>query len=48
MAVTNGRTVLQEAKIRNAGLDRLVHGWTISEVIGHRKRSITSSALRAD
>jgi putative hydrolase of the HAD superfamily len=46
--VTNGRTVQQEAKIRNAGLDRLVHGWTISEAIGHRKRSITFSALRAD
>ncbi|MEU7861111.1 hypothetical protein [Nonomuraea sp. NPDC049141] len=27
----------QEAKIRNTGLDRLVHGWTIFEAIGHRK-----------
>ncbi|MFG1681538.1 HAD family hydrolase [Nonomuraea sp. NPDC049269] len=34
---TNGRTMHQEAKIRNTGLDRLVHGWTISEAIGHRK-----------
>ncbi|WP_430379668.1 HAD family hydrolase [Streptomyces sp. B1-3] len=35
--VTNGRTVQQEAKIRNTGLDRLVHGWVISEAAGHRK-----------
>ncbi len=35
--VTNGRTVQQEAKIRNTGLDRLVHGWVVSEAIGHRK-----------
>ncbi|WP_327692593.1 HAD family hydrolase [Streptomyces sp. NBC_00459] len=37
MIVTNGRTVQQEAKIRNTGLDRLVHGWTISEEVGHKK-----------
>ncbi|MEU6184302.1 HAD family hydrolase [Streptomyces coeruleorubidus] len=35
--VTNGRTVQQEAKIRNAGLDQLVHGWVISEGVGHKK-----------
>ncbi|MFJ4204583.1 HAD family hydrolase [Streptomyces sviceus] len=35
--VTNGRTVQQEAKIRNTGLDRLVGGWVISEAVGHRK-----------
>ncbi|MFJ8784844.1 HAD family hydrolase [Streptomyces sp. NPDC102476] len=35
--VTNGRTVQQETKIRNVGLDRLVHGWVISEAAGHRK-----------
>ncbi|WP_433795840.1 HAD family hydrolase [Actinoplanes sp. CA-252034] len=35
--VTNGRTVQQEAKIRNTGLDRLVDGWVISEAAGCRK-----------
>ncbi|MFD8812436.1 HAD family hydrolase [Streptomyces sp. NPDC059627] len=35
--VTNGRTVQQEANIRNTGLDRLVHGWAISEEVGHQK-----------
>ncbi|MFF7643401.1 HAD-IA family hydrolase [Streptomyces canus] len=35
--VTNGRTVQQETKIRNVGLDRLVNGWVISEAAGHRK-----------
>ncbi|MFD5318498.1 HAD family hydrolase [Streptomyces sp. NPDC127098] len=35
--VTNGRTAQQEAKIRNTGLDRLVHGWVVSEAIGHKK-----------
>lgn len=35
--VTNGRTVQQEAKIRNTGLDRLVHGWVVSEEVGHKK-----------
>lgn len=35
--VTNGRTVQQEAKIRNTGLERLVQGWVISERVGHRK-----------
>ncbi|MFC9129338.1 HAD family hydrolase [Streptomyces sp. NPDC057099] len=35
--VTNGRTVQQEAKIRNTGLDRLVQGWVISEHVGHKK-----------
>ncbi|MET7689840.1 HAD-IA family hydrolase [Streptomyces sp. NPDC005483] len=37
--VTNGRTVQQETKIRNTGLDRLVNGWVISEAVGHRKPS---------
>jgi putative hydrolase of the HAD superfamily len=35
--VTNGRTVQQEAKIRNTGLDRLVRGWVVSEAVGHQK-----------
>ncbi|WP_406316461.1 HAD family hydrolase [Streptosporangium sp. NBC_01639] len=35
--VTNGRTVQQEAKIRNTGLDKFVHGWAISEEVGHKK-----------
>ncbi|MDQ1035270.1 putative hydrolase of the HAD superfamily [Streptomyces sp. V3I8] len=35
--VTNGRTVQQEAKIRNTGLDQLVRGWVISEEVGHTK-----------
>ncbi|NGO08121.1 HAD family hydrolase [Streptomyces sp. HC44] len=35
--VTNGRITQQEAKIRNAGLDRLVQGWVISEGVGHKK-----------
>jgi putative hydrolase of the HAD superfamily len=35
--VTNGRTVQQETKIRNVGLDRLVNGWVTSEAAGHRK-----------
>ncbi|MFB8000201.1 HAD family hydrolase [Streptomyces sp. NPDC056002] len=35
--VTNGRTVQQEAKIRNTGLDQLVQGWVISETVAHRK-----------
>jgi putative hydrolase of the HAD superfamily len=35
--VTNGRTVQQEAKIRNTGLDRLVQGWVVSEGVGHKK-----------
>ncbi|MER5183117.1 HAD family hydrolase [Streptomyces sp. NPDC002896] len=35
--VTNGRIAQQEAKIHNTGLDRLVHGWVISEAVGHKK-----------
>ncbi|WP_327188024.1 HAD family hydrolase [Streptomyces sp. NBC_01334] len=35
--VTNGRTVQQEAKIRNTGLDQLVQGWVISETVGYKK-----------
>ncbi|HWS32870.1 MAG TPA: HAD family hydrolase [Actinoplanes sp.] len=35
--VTNGRTVQQQAKIVNSGLDRLVDAWVISEQAGHRK-----------
>ncbi|WP_229852315.1 HAD family hydrolase [Streptomyces albospinus] len=35
--VTNGRTVQQEAKIRDTGLDQLVQGWVISEDVGHKK-----------
>ncbi|MBW6435587.1 HAD family hydrolase [Actinoplanes hulinensis] len=37
MIVTNGRTGQQAAKIRNAGLDRLVDGWVVSEAAGHKK-----------
>ncbi|MCT9081072.1 HAD family hydrolase [Streptomyces fulvoviolaceus] len=35
--VTNGRVAQQETKIRNTGLDRLVHGWVVSEGVGHKK-----------
>ncbi|WP_328473734.1 HAD family hydrolase [Actinoplanes sp. NBC_00393] len=35
--VTNGRREQQETKIRNAGLDQLVEGWAVSEVVGHKK-----------
>ncbi|GAA4331917.1 hypothetical protein GCM10023086_62420 [Streptomyces venetus] len=35
--VTNGRTVQQETKIRNTGLDELTHGWVVSEAVGHKK-----------
>ncbi|MFF8873608.1 HAD family hydrolase [Streptomyces massasporeus] len=35
--VTNGRTAQQEAKIRTTGLDALVHGWVVSEAVGHKK-----------
>jgi len=35
--VTNGRVLQQELKIRNTGLDRLVHGWVVSEAVGHSK-----------
>jgi putative hydrolase of the HAD superfamily len=35
--VTNGRVAQQEAKIRRTGLDRLTHGWIISEAVGHKK-----------
>jgi putative hydrolase of the HAD superfamily len=35
--VTNGRVVQQETKIRSTGLDRAVHGWVISEAVGHKK-----------
>jgi putative hydrolase of the HAD superfamily len=35
--VTNGRTATQEAKIRTAGLDRVVDGWVISQTAGHHK-----------
>ncbi|MFC8145415.1 HAD family hydrolase [Streptomyces paradoxus] len=47
--VTNGRTAQQEAKIRNVGLDRLVHAWVISEVVGQKKPApgIFQAAARA-
>lgn len=35
--VTNGRVTQQELKIRRTGLDRLVHGWVVSEAVGHGK-----------
>ncbi|MEU0075653.1 HAD family hydrolase [Streptomyces sp. NPDC006332] len=35
--VSNGRVAQQETKIRNTGLDRLVHGWVVSEAVGHKK-----------
>lgn len=35
--VTNGRTAQQEAKIRHSGLDGVVHGWVVSEAVGHKK-----------
>lgn len=37
MIVTNGRTVQQETKIHNTGLDRLVQGWVVSEAVGRKK-----------
>lgn len=35
--VTNGLVAQQEAKIRTAGLDGVVHGWVISEAVGCKK-----------
>jgi len=35
--VTNGRTAQQEAKIRNTGLDQLVHAWVVSQDVGYSK-----------
>ncbi|MGI5458186.1 HAD family hydrolase [Streptomyces sp. CA-249302] len=35
--VTNGRVAQQETKIRRTGLDRLVHGWVVSEAVGYKK-----------
>ena len=35
--VTNGRDSQQELKIRNTGLDAIVHSWVISESTGHKK-----------
>lgn len=35
--VTNGRVAQQEAKIRGTGLDRIVHGWVVSEGVGCKK-----------
>lgn len=35
--VTNGRTVQQETKIRNTGLDQLVQAWVVSGDVGHKK-----------
>ncbi|GHA51110.1 hypothetical protein GCM10010372_58840 [Streptomyces tauricus] len=35
--VTNGRVGQQETKIRRTGLDRIVHGWVISEAVGCKK-----------
>ncbi|MFF0159716.1 HAD family hydrolase [Streptomyces sp. NPDC005263] len=35
--VSNGRVAQQETKIRITGLDRLVHGWVVSEAVGHKK-----------
>jgi putative hydrolase of the HAD superfamily len=46
--VTNGGSAQQEAKIRNAGLDGLVHGWVISEAVGHRKPEPEIFRLAAD
>ncbi|MFK0168553.1 HAD family hydrolase [Streptomyces sp. NPDC090306] len=37
VVVTNGRTVQQETKIRRTGLDLLLHGWVVSESVGHKK-----------
>jgi putative hydrolase of the HAD superfamily len=37
VAVTNGTAAQQEAKLRISGLDRILHGWVISETAGHRK-----------
>lgn len=45
--VTNGRTVQQEAKIRNTGLDQLVQGWVISESVGHKKPEPETTTLHS-
>ncbi|MEU3556077.1 HAD family hydrolase [Streptomyces fragilis] len=37
VVVTNGRTAQQEAKMRRTGIDRLVHGWVVSETVGCAK-----------
>ncbi|MGW0570351.1 HAD family hydrolase [Streptomyces tauricus] len=37
VVVTNGRVGQQETKIRRTGLDRIVHGWVISEAAGCKK-----------
>ncbi|MFF1839545.1 HAD family hydrolase [Streptomyces sp. NPDC058231] len=49
VVVTNGPTAQQKAKLRNCGLDALVHGWVISEEVGHRKpeREIFEAAAEA-
>ncbi len=46
--VTNGRTLQQTAKLRNAGLDILVDAWVISEAAGCRKPDKEIFVLAAD
>ncbi|MEV0620511.1 HAD family hydrolase [Nonomuraea sp. NPDC050404] len=49
VVVTNGRTSQQRKKLRNTGLDEIVHGWAISEEVGHAKpdRQIFEAAAAA-
>ncbi len=37
--VTNGETEVQEAKIAEVGLEKMIDGWIISEAVGMRKPS---------
>jgi putative hydrolase of the HAD superfamily len=47
VVVTNGETVLQEAKLRRTGLDRYVAGWVISQEAGVRKPNPRIFAIAA-
>ena len=48
VVVTNGQTRLQEAKIRNSGLDAYVAGWVISEEAGVSKPNPRIFGIAAD
>jgi putative hydrolase of the HAD superfamily len=48
VVVTNGREAQQETKIRRTGLDTLVHGWVVSETVGHEKPAPEIFRIAAD
>lgn len=48
VVVTNGRAAQQETKIRRTGLDTLVHGWVVSETVGHEKPAPEIFRIAAD